>query len=288
MLASEISAPGTSKGGWGGVAMLAIDGNGGGVRTTVPIAASLVADPRGLAYRAASSEVFVANYHGGTAEDGVAGSISRFKYDAAKRTFTPSGTILDPSLDSTSVIAFAPDGELFAVNFAKPVSRFTFDAQGVAVPHGTIATPAPSSAWSGLAVAPDGKRIYVTNQLAEIHQFDVASGAELATVSAPAGVNLYQMCWRGRDLYVTSSSDKVHRFTVDLADQPAYADPPIVVASGMRAIGISRTGNELLVGTSSGPTLAWLDVMPLNGSAWSHAHDVFVSGYQIGGVLALP
>jgi len=71
------------------------------------IPAARVRDPAGLAFPASSSEVFVGNRHGNNSADGVAGSISRFLYDRATRSFTATGTISGNGLAGVHQLNFS-------------------------------------------------------------------------------------------------------------------------------------------------------------------------------------
>jgi hypothetical protein len=132
-------SPATSA--WGGVLQYTLGGDGGALIAVAGIDRTLVADPMGLALRPGSSEVFVGNRHGNNAGDGVAGSISRFVWNASDHSFTPNGTIVGNGLTSVHQVAFHPvTGELFAANHtgAGGISRFLIDGQGNVTPNGHL------------------------------------------------------------------------------------------------------------------------------------------------------
>jgi hypothetical protein len=76
-------------------------------------------------------------------------SLLRFTLDAQGNA-TPNGTISGNGLDFPIGLAFAPWGELFAVNQGTAtLSRFTFDSVHAAVPNGTFVIPGPTVAEQG-------------------------------------------------------------------------------------------------------------------------------------------
>ena len=148
-----------AKSAWGGILQFTASGDGSPLVSVTGIDKALVADPDSVAFRKESSELFIGNRHGGTAVDGVPGSISRFVYDREHGTLTPNGTISGNSLNDVTQVTFHPQtGELFAPNYyvsgsGPAISRFTFDADGSAVPNGTLGT----GTAHGTLISPDGK-----------------------------------------------------------------------------------------------------------------------------------
>ena len=229
---------------WKGVTRFDVVDVGAAATEGTGIDKAAVADPAGLAFRVESAELFVGNRHGNTAADGVAGSISRFLYDAKTRSFTPNGKILGNSLSAIHQITFSPkNGELFAANLGGGISRFTFDKSGNAIPNGTIGT----SSMRGVAVAPDGKRLYATTAGNEIQQFDLGTGTALATVTVAGGsLGFHFMAVVANELYVPAVyGGAVYRFTIGASDDlkqkdTTKADDPIAVA-------FSPDGQEMFV-----------------------------------------
>lgn len=124
---------------WQGILLYTFQGHDQPFTPAPGIDASSVRDPAGLAFRRSSSELFVGNRHGNTSADGVAGSISRFRYEPATRTFTPSGSITGNGLSGVHQVAFSSTtGELFAANGGGRISRFTFGPDGSAIANGAI------------------------------------------------------------------------------------------------------------------------------------------------------
>ena len=166
------SPPGPDNGNrasWGGVRAFFVRGTGAVLESTEGIPATSLADPVGLAFRASSSEVFVSNRHGNNSADGVAGSIARFAFDPQTRRLA-RGAITGNGLAGVHQAAFNPvSGELFAANVKGGISRFTFDAAGTAV-----AADNATGEARGVAVSPDGKRLYVSGATPVIRQIRVA------------------------------------------------------------------------------------------------------------------
>ncbi len=229
---------------WKGVTRFDVPDDGAPATEGTGIDKAAVADPAGLAFRVESAELFVGNRHGNTGADGTKGSISRFLYDAKTRSFSANGKILGNGLNAIHQIIFSPtSGELFAANLGGGISRFTFDKAGTATPNGLIG----SSSMRGVAVAPDGKRLYATTAGNTIEQFDLTTGATLATVTVPGGsVGFHFMAVVGKDLYVPAVyGGVVYRFTIGPTDDLTQkdttpADAPIAVA-------FSPSGKEMFV-----------------------------------------
>jgi hypothetical protein len=195
---------------WGGILRYQFSEDGAPPTVLTEIDRSLVADPCGLVFRATSHELFVGNRHGNTG----GGSISRFTYDAASDSFQPSGTITGNGLDGVHQLALNPvTGELFATNYGGGVSRFLFDANDDAIPNGTIG----GSQWTrGVAVSPDGQRLYVTSATPVIRCFELATGNELPNATVSGAVSLHFMrLVDGEVLYVADPvTSMVYRFIV--------------------------------------------------------------------------
>ena len=226
---------------WGGVLQYTVPGSGGALQPATGIPAAMLADPAGLAWRASSSEVFVANRHGNNAADGTAGSITRFGYDRITRTFTLKGTITGNGLSGVHGMTFHPmTGELFATNYVGCVSRFTFDATGTAMPNGTLG----SGSCRGVRVSADGKYLYVTTAGTVIKQFDLTNGMELASASVAENPSLHGLGWHGGKLHAAGlTNNKVHRFLINLAGSPVQLDT--IAASSPAALAFSPDDLEM-------------------------------------------
>jgi hypothetical protein len=273
---------------WSGVLIFSVAGTGAPLVPVAGIDKSLLADP---AFRASSSEVFVGNRHGVNAADGVPGSISRFIYDRVAGTLTANGTITGNSLSAVDQIAFHPlTGEMFVADFNYPtsgpsISRFTFDASGNAVANGTLG----NGQAGGLAVAPDGKRLYATSggqTSSIIRQFDLANGgAPLADVTIADAPRLFNMAVHNGVLYVAAVDvNKVYRLSIGTFDDLTLRDS--IAADGAIAVAFSPDGNEMF--TAAHLTSEFIDRFNLNAAVdtWTSTTKVMTTS-SLGGILVL-
>lgn len=196
---------------WGGVLRYNLPEDNGAAKQVTAIDKTLVHDPLGLAFCNKSAEVFVGNRWGNYPPSG-GGSISRFLYDASNQTFKPNGEITGNGLGAVGQVAFNPtEDELFAANVTQSgggsISEFKVDAKGNVTPDTVLQVP--TSTTIGLAVAPDGKRLYVSSGSPwgggnVIRQFDLPSGTEVTpSVTIPSADRLHLMTREGSDLYVS-------------------------------------------------------------------------------------
>ena len=268
---------------WGGVLQYQVTGDGSALVAGTGIPKTQLEDPVDLLFRPATHELLVSNRHGNNAADGVPGSISRFHYDQASHAFTATGEITGNSLAGVHQVAISPTtGELFAANVNGPISRFTFDGTGAAVANGSL----PLAAVRGVLVSPDGTRLYASSADALIHQFDLATGAELAPITVANGGELHFFAIRDGDLYVGGLSDgAVHRYRIGAGGALAFvqdiaADSPVSVAFSADGLEMFVTGHK----TSDlldrfrydAPTDSWIKT------------DAIDQGASLGGIAILP
>lgn len=260
---------------WGGVARYDIADDNMPAKQGVGIDKSKVADPCGLAFRNRSAELFVGNRHGNQAADGVLGSISRFRYDRATEKFTPNGEITGNGLARVHQVTFTPsEDELFAANRDGGISRFTFDKSGNPIANGVLT----ANGWiRGVAVSPDGKRLYATTAGDIIRQFDLTNnGAELATVNVDTNANLHFMYVIGSQLYVPGvNSGYVYRFKIEANDSlslvdKTMADQPISVALSPDKLELFAAGHVSsdLIDRFKATNSAWTATTQIN-TGWS-------------------
>lgn len=150
---------------WGPVHRFTFDGSG--PLTALPDIPSVqLSDPAGVAF-SPTGELFVGNRHGLSG----AGSISRFLIEDCTGSFSANGIITGNGLDGVHGLAFSPWGELFAANyFPRRISRFVFDASGVAIPNGTITVPGLSTNFVGVSFSSDGE-LFATGQGQTVKRF---------------------------------------------------------------------------------------------------------------------
>ncbi len=196
---------------WGGLIRYRLEETDGAATGIAGIDKSELFDPAGLVFRETSQELLIGNRHG----NGGNGSISRFLYDNDTSTFTANGQITGNSLDGVHQMALNPvTGELFAANYGGGISRFLFDGAGNAIANGTIG----GSQWTrGVAVSPDGERLYATSVTNVIRQFDLATGTELTSVSVSGSSKLHNIRLRNNnELYVADPfTGMVYQFAMD-------------------------------------------------------------------------
>ena len=264
---------------WGGLLQYQVTGDGSALVAAAGIPKTMVQDPVAVAFQASTHELFVGERHGNNAADGVAGSITRFLYDQATHTFTAHGEITGKALAGVHQVAFSPTtGELFAANVNGPISRFTADGAA----NGTL----PLGAVRGVVVAPDGKRLYASSATNQIIQFDLATGAQLASVTTSGNGQLHFFALRDHDLYVGGFADNaVHRYRIGSDDELAFvqdiaADSPVGVAFSADGLEMFVTGHK---------TSDLLDRFRYDAASdtWIKT-DAIDQGVSLGGVVILP
>lgn len=232
---------------WKGVLQYTVNGFAAPLVNVPGIASSDVRDPAGITYRLASNEVLIGNRHGNVGADGVSGSISRFVFDPTTATLTPSGSITGNGLAGVHQLTFSPTtGELFAANINSGVSRFLFDGAGNAIPNGTIS----SGQARGVAVSPDGGRLYVTGASNTIRQFNLSTGTELTSLVVPGSPNLHYLRVHNNELYAAGlDSSLIYRYTIDgsggLTPKSTFsAISPISVTFSLDGLELFTTGHR--------------------------------------------
>jgi len=265
---------------WSGVLQYHANDAGGLLTPGEGIDRTNVSDPAGLAYRVSSSEVFVGNRHGNNQPS----SISRFIYNPVLRRLTPNGAITGNGLYGVHQLAFHPlTGELFAANVNNGVSRFTFAADGQAIPNGQIS----SGPTRGVIISPDGKRLYVSCATSAIRQFDLQTGSELASLTVStqdAGLHGFEIL-RG-ELYAAGLyADTVYRFSIQpnndllLLDSANINDPA--------AIEFSPDGREMFVTGHRTSDVLYRFGYDHQANSWVHTGD-FDAQSSLGDILMIP
>jgi len=264
---------------WSGVLQYRLNASGGAMIAEAGVDKTNLADPAGLAFRASSSELFVGNRWGNSQPS----SISRFIYDSITRRLTTNGVITGNSLFGVCQIAFNPvTGEMFAANFGNGVSRFTFDTNGTAQPNGIIG----DGSTRGVAVSPDGRRLYVTSATTTIRQFDLISDGELSSVTVPGSGGLHFFAFRARQLYVAAAFDNcVYRFAVGTNDDLTLLDS--FTMQEPVGIAFSPDGLEMFVsGHQTSDLIYRWRYVPVSDS-WIET-GTFDAHSSLAGVLAIP
>ena len=269
---------------WGGVLQFQVTGDGAALVAGLGLAKAQLHDPVALVYQPTLHELFVGERHGNNAADGVAGSIARFRYDQTSHALTANGAITGNGLAGVHQVAFSPTtGELFAANVNGPISRFTIDAAGTATPHGTLALPAVRGVW----VSPDGGRLYATSFDSQLHQFDLATGAELAAVTvAGSGTQLHFFAQRGTELYVAGLSDNaIHRF--EMASDGTLTFVADIAADSPVGVAFSADGLEMFATGHRDSDLLDRYRYDAATDSWTKT-DAIDEGSSLGGIAVLP
>ncbi|MFT3700269.1 MAG: hypothetical protein QM831_44405 [Kofleriaceae bacterium] len=239
------SPPGPDNGNmasWLGVLQFSVRGDGAALAAGTGLDKTMVEDPVDAVFRSASSELLISNRHGNNSADGVAGSISRFKYDQGTHALTSLGEITGNGLAGVHQIIFSPTtGELFAANVNTAISRFTFNGD-TPTPNGTIS----DGPTRGVFVSPDGARLYQTTASNVIRQWDLATNTELTPITFTTTENFHFFGYRKGDLYVAGlDGNHVYRFHIEGNDdltmvETIDADAPIGIA-------FSADGEEMFI-----------------------------------------
>ena len=271
----------TDPANWSGVLQYHLTASGGILNPGAGIDKSNLDDPAGLGFRPSTSELFVGNRWGNSGPS----SISRSIYDPVTRRLTANGTITGNGLFGVHQVAFNPvTGEMFAANYGNGVSRFTFDTNGNALANGMIG----SGTMRGVAVSPDGLRLYASSVSSVIRQFDLATGVELAGVIVPSnvgGLHFFQI-QAGR-LYVAAPSDNcVYRYTIGANDDLTLVDA-ITNAQAAIAVTLSPDGQEMFVSGHKTSDLIYRFAHNRQDDSWTDMGTVD-TGSSLGGILTIP
>lgn len=171
-----------------------------------------------------------------------------------------SGTVLQTALQPAAFLgaAFSPDQKFFYASGGNQdvVYRYAWrDKQLALLDSIVLAVKLPGQSGrrypAGLALSPDGRRLYVAENLADsLAVIDVASGRvtarhateryPYAVTVAPSGT-VYVSAWGGRS---------VHEFT-PTADGRLAAREPLVIARHPSALLLNRDGSRLFVASGS-------------------------------------
>ncbi len=196
-----------------------VAGSGGPATRLSDIPGTAVNDPVSLVFNN-QYVLFVANRdaHRGN------GTIATFDFDPSFGVFTPRATISGNGITDPVQLCFNPvDGELFVVNWQGGVcSRFRFDAQGNAVPNGTLQMP-DGSPQLGVAVRAIDQQLFVSSY-GFVRRFARGPGgaySHLGNLTIPGATNIHFMKFRGDELYVCDiATNAVHRFRFDGTGTP--------------------------------------------------------------------
>ncbi len=269
-----------SPGTWGGLLTYTINPDGGPLNPLGSIDAGLVHDPVSVLYRDDLGEIFVSNRHGNNAADGTPGSISRFRYNRATRTFTPNGTITGNNLLGVHQIAFSPTtGELFACNVNDGISRF-LPVDGGYVGNGGLGI----GPTRGVYVSRNGEHLYVTTASNVVRHFMLDGGTELTALSVPSSGALHEIRQYQGVVYIGGLYDNfINRFDELTDGTLVYRDH--FAASAPVSVVVDPVGATLF--SAGHRTSDVIERFTLDAGNWVPlANDS--TGYSLGGIELLP
>jgi DNA-binding beta-propeller fold protein YncE len=200
-------------------------------------------------------------------------------------------------LTSTAVAASPDRRNLYVVNQGSAtVSQFDIRLDGTLnpkTPNSVVTGSTPGSAPVSLAVAPDGRHVFVVNRAeATVWTFDVdGAGALTFASSAATGPGPAQIAVSpdGSSAYVTNfSGASVSQFDVSAVGALTPKDPATVPAGSQPAgIAVSSDG-ESVYATNQVPdgTIAQFSVDPANGGLEPKAPATVAAGTQPRGIVA--
>ncbi|HRI44512.1 MAG TPA: hypothetical protein PLL78_12180 [Fimbriimonadaceae bacterium] len=210
--------PGSNPSDWKSVLRFDVASTYGAATPLTDIPAAQVADPASPAFRT-GSELFIGNRHGNQGP----GSVSRFILHP-DQTFTKTGDITGNGLSRVHQICFNPvTGELFAANRDDGISRFIFDSNGNAIPHGHHQI----GITRGVMVGRDGETMYVTRATNAIDRYRLNANGTitfLSSMTPPGASSLHFMRIRSDgELYAADVwADRVYRYRFDALNNPVY------------------------------------------------------------------
>ena len=252
-----------------------------------------IRDPAALTFRWASAEVFVTNRGGNLAGNS---SISKFAYDAKTQTFGPGSVVVSGYSGLHQMTFNRTQDEMFVGTNNEGMRRFKLtnnawveQPQPVGAPH-----------WiRGVAVSPDGTRLYASTAGSVIRQWDLTTNQELTAVTVPDNQallhfmtlcgppmgNMTTGCSPAR-LYVgdakSNGTQSVYSFEIDSNDD--LVNRKTVTAAPSFSVALSPDGKELFSGQSGADKIQRFTP---SGSSWVSQSSITAAS-NIGTILIFP
>lgn len=268
----------TNPANWGGVLQYNIAGTGGAATAGGNnIGSTSLTDPAGLAYSNSLGQLFVGNRHGNSGNT----TISRF-FHVQSGPFTANGSFGVAGETGIHQLAISPTtGELFASSFNGGIQRFT--SIGTTPVAGSVIL---NGAIRGVAVSPDGNRLYATTGANVIRQFDLNTNTELTSLVVSGASGLHYLRFRGNnELYAADfDGDQIFRFSV-LSDNLTGAGS--FASTDPIGLAFSPDLSEMFVSTHQTSSDIHRYLFNSNTNSWNFTSNINV-GTSLGDIIVIP
>lgn len=271
--------PTIPKSAWGGLAVFSFKETGAPAIRMPGVAAGSLSDPQGLAYSTEEGILYVGNRFGGVGP----ANVIPIEHQAFG-PFAVGNALPENGVSHSCQVAINPiSGELFVANHTGSISRYLTSGTTV-TPNGIINT----GTVHGLAVSPDGKRLYASASSTILRRWNIETMSPLSPVRVSEARTLNFMQFRGQhELFVgDNSAGAVFRFNVD--DQNNVQLAGRISSPSALAIAFSPDLNELFV-SSHGPDAAYINRFLFDAALdeWRRISSIPV-GTSMGSIIVLP
>jgi hypothetical protein len=271
----------TNPANWGGVLNYTLPSAQGAATPGTGIGSASLSDPSGLVHSESLGKLFVGNRKGNTVDT----TVTRFDH-VAGGGFTNPNNFGVTGLQGIHQVALSPTtGELFVASFNNGIRRFT-TPDATATDNGVIFSGA---SMRGVAISPDGTRLFGTVASGVIRQYDLVNNLELTAFDlGPQGASsLHFLRLRGSsELYAADfGSDRV--FAMDLAAN-VLSNPTFFTSNDAISLAFSPDLSEMFVSTHQTSTVIRRYTFDSGTDAWlaSSAGDIAV-GSSLGDIITI-